>query len=146
MRPQTWPHSVLRNHTVHNITWHNHMIWYDIISYHSEVLRSKYGSPVRLIDLMLKLPGSIMFHKISFKPHPWPNGGWIVLGIDLGQSSGDFSGMWATGILLQDSFGESFGDLGDCPSNDSQITSSPFPSFRTAWKSEASRAQPVGCV
>ena len=61
---------------------------------------------------MLKGPGSIMFHKISFKPHPWPNGGWIVLGIDLGQSSGDFSGMWATGILLQDSFGESFGNLG----------------------------------
>ena len=61
---------------------------------------------------MLKGPGSIMFHQISFKPHPWPNGGWIVLGIDLGQSSGDFSGMWATGILLQDSFGESFGNLG----------------------------------
>ena len=47
-----------------------HMISYDIISYHSEVLRSKYGSPVGLIDLMLKVPGSIMFHKKFLQAAP----------------------------------------------------------------------------
>ena len=87
------------------ITWYMiHDIWFDLIWCHSEAL-SKCGSHAGLIDLMLKVRASIMFHKVSFKPRPWPNGWRIVVGIDLGQSSGDFSGMWATGILLQDSFG-----------------------------------------
>lgn len=121
-----------------------HMISYDIISYHSEVLRSKYGSPVGLIDLMLKVPGSIMFHKKipSSRTH--------------GQMADESS--WAlTWGNLQEIFQECE-QLGFCfrihldhlvkaLGARAMTARSPQVLFlRTAWKSGASRAQPSGNV